>query len=211
MYTKQHLREHYIQSGSLKSFQSWWKEHYTAKWDAEKQKYMYYAKINNLGDQGQVNPIAAIIQTKYHEWDLMVANQKQETEKKMNKDERTEAQQSKDYLIESLHAAIRKHDKEAYENFNLAGTRFKTIKDIRDGLKNGFFTVPEDFKDTDLVYDWYSYIKVENPAQKPNREGYDAVIKQMRLDASDVKDQIVVMGPEAGLKALNDFKAKTYH
>lgn len=133
---------------------------------------------------------------------------KQEKDETM--DTRTEAQQAKDYLIKSLDQALWIKRAEAETTFNLHGQRPKTIKELREGIANGFLSVPEELDDKASVYYWTDAVVWQDPAKKPDRKGYDEAVKQMTADASDVKDQIVVMGAEKGLEALNAFKAKEF-
>jgi hypothetical protein len=138
----------------------------------------------------------------------------QKKETTMYKDERTEAQQAKDYLISSLDNVIRQKETEAYEAFNLDYCGPKNFGELRAAVKEGWVQVDPNFKD---VADnmplgrGTDYLLVRDPAKAPDREGYDAAKKEIRKEASEVKDQIVVMGPEKGLEALNAFKAKTFH
>lgn len=138
----------------------------------------------------------------------------QETGKKMYKDERTEAQQAKDYLIDSLREVIRSKELEAYKAFNMEYVGPKNLGDIRQAVKNGWMQVGEQFKelpDSYHVYGWLDVIEVQDPERKRDPEGYKKAKEAIRKAASDVKDQIVVMGPEKGLEALNAYKAQTFH
>lgn len=126
-------------------------------------------------------------------------------------DERTEAQQAKDYLIKSLNQTMWNKRAEAEKTFNLDIQRPATVGELREAIKNGFFVVPEKYEDKHDVYYWSDFITYQDPAKTPDPDGYKAALKQIDADASDVKDQIVVFGPEKGLEALNAFKAKTFH
>ncbi len=144
---------------------------------------------------------------------LAVGNQEKETENTMYNDERSEAQQAKDYLIKSLDQAIWQKRVSEEEGFNLRGPKLKTFGDLRAAVKNGWVSVVDSKANDDApLYDAFPFLlTIADPTKLPDHEGYDAAMKQMVLDASDVKDQIVVMGAEKGLEALNAFKAKVYH
>lgn len=134
---------------------------------------------------------------------------KQEKEDTM--DTRTEAQQAKDYLIKGEEAAMWNQLAKAEDTFNLKTQRPATVKELRDAIAKGFLVVDEKYDDKAGVYYWQDFVEYVDPAKKPDRAGYNAAEKQIRSDASDVKDQIVVFGPEKGLEALNAFKAKAYN
>lgn len=127
----------------------------------------------------------------------------------------TAEQQAKDYLIGSLDQEMWNKRTREYEAFNLNGSTPKTFGELREALKKGWVIIPEAYDEYDdderLLEGPCWIVKIGNPDLKPDQKGYDAAMKQMAIDASDVKDQIIVFGPEKGLEALNTFKAKTYH
>lgn len=143
----------------------------------------------------------------------MAIKQEQEKASTMYKDERTEAQQAKDYLIKSLDYEIERKVQPMQEAFGLVEKQVRTIGELKAAEKAGWLrlVIPSDAKDEARIYSWFDYIKFSDPKVKPDEEGYKAARKQMKIEASAVKDQIVVMGPEKGLEALNAFKAKTFH
>lgn len=143
-----------------------------------------------------------------------ICTAKQEKECAMNCTEtRTEAQEQKDYLIRSLNQAIDIQQTNAVYTFNLNGPKIKTVGDLKAALENGWFQVNGDRKDDQKLSQWcsiFEYLKLEDPKNPRNEEGYEAALKLISKDAADVKDTIIVLGPEKGLEALNAFKAKTY-
>lgn len=143
---------------------------------------------------------------------MIIPKQKQETENTMYNDERSEVQQQKDYLFKSLDQAMWQKRVSEQEAFNLNGPKFKTYGDLRAAIKNGWVSVSAEPSDTEALRDPVMYLlQVQDPTKLPDQAGYDAAMVQMAIDASAVKDQIVVMGAEKGLDALNGFKAKVYH
>jgi len=126
---------------------------------------------------------------------------------------RTEAQEAKDYLIRSLDQTLWNKTLEAQKTFGLVPLYPKNMKELRDFVEKGWIEVTHKDRDDDADFDWDSpmhYLRFQNPDVKEDQEGYEAAEKQMRKDASDVKDQIIVLGAEKGLEALNAFKAKEY-
>lgn len=147
---------------------------------------------------------------------LSIGMQPQKKEKNMyieDKDPRTEAQQAKDYLIHSLNIELSRKMQDAVYEFGIEQKYPKTVGELRQAFKDGWLqlTIKEDTKDSKRIWSWMDYVTFENPEKKRDEEGYDAAVKAAQKAASDVKDQIVVMGPEKGLEALNAFKAETFH
>lgn len=145
--------------------------------------------------------------------ELMGIKKEKETETTMT-DTRTETQQAKDYLIKSLDKAISNKDIEIVNTFNIGRNAIENFGDLRKFAKdpNAWLKIdiPEKMEDDAKVWYAWDYMHIENPDRIPDHKGFSAAEKRMRKDASDVKDQIVVMGPEKGLEALNEFKAKEY-
>lgn len=143
-----------------------------------------------------------------------VVNQEQETETTMyEQDTRTEVQQAKDYLIKSLDQAMHKKEREEVTAYGLEDKPINTVGELRQAEKDGWlrFNIAKEIPDTASIYSWYDYVQLTDPNRVRDEAGFDKAMKQMKQDASDVKDQIVVMGPEKGLEALNEFKAKSFH
>lgn len=135
-------------------------------------------------------------------------------EKGTTMDTRTEAQQAKDYLINSLRSERQVKIDSEYEGFNLNFKGPKTLKELRDGLKAGFVALPkneESWDDDTRVYSWYDYVAWQDPNKVPDKKGFETAKNLIEKDVSEVQDTIVVFGAEKGLEKLNEFKAKTYH
>jgi hypothetical protein len=129
-------------------------------------------------------------------------------------DSRTEAQQAKEYLIQSLNGAISTKEQEASKAFNIGRKAVSTMGDLRKAVAGSWFQVDkryDEIKDDVEIYYCFDYLTIKNPEWSEDREAFAEAKKQIRKEASDVKDQIVVMGAEKGLEALNGFKAKTFH
>lgn len=187
----------------------------------KEKKNMSYGTANLVPNQAMVQ----VITDKFVQWDTLVKTKnslgcinatpapqcvaKQEKVKTM--DTRTEAQQAKDYLIQSLDVEMFRKREDEYVAFNLRPEHPTTVGELRAAIKAGWLTVPEDAKDEKKVYYWGDYVTYGDPTKKPDQNGFDKAMVQMTADASKVKDQVVVMGAEKGLEALDSFKAKTYH
>lgn len=147
--------------------------------------------------------------------DEISANQNQEKETKMYRDERTVEQQARDYLIQSLDQTIAKKTSDAMDDYNIATPRPKTVGELRQWLKDGKVGVHKAYDENDDFeigrFDRAAdFLVFADPKRKKDKPGYDAAEKAIRKDASNVKDVIVVLGPEKGLEALNAFKSKSY-
>jgi hypothetical protein len=156
-----------------------------------------------------------IMSTPFHGVSLtdMICVQQETKDTSMYKDERTEAQQAKDYLIKSLDAAAYHKGNEIREEFNLNSNPVQTLGELRKAVEGSWLKVDPAFKDYGDAYPvhyMWDFITVENPDRKVDREGAEKARKAMIAAQSDVKDQIVVMGPEKGLEALNEFKTKKF-
>lgn len=138
--------------------------------------------------------------------------QETETKKMYTEDKRTEAQQAKNYLIKSLEKAIWSKEEPLMEAFGLRQKQPKNIGELKQMFADGWFQLDAGKRDdSQPIYSWSDYLKFSDPKVKVDEKGYHEAWKQVTAEASDVKDVIVVLGPEKGLEALNAFKAKTFH
>lgn len=130
-------------------------------------------------------------------------------------DQRTGAQQAKDYLILSLNQEVETKLAQASKSFGLQGDYPRTLADIQKYLDKGWVKIHEhlveDYGEDYVPFSMYDAIIWKNPDFKVDKKGFNEAEKSIRKEASDVKDQIVVFGAEKGLEALNAFKAKTFH
>lgn len=138
-----------------------------------------------------------------------VVKQEQEKETTM----RTEAQEAKDYLIRSLDQEMwtKKNFKGLAEAFGMDIKYPKNGKELKEWFAAGRLILTDSIKD-DEDFEWrspYEFIKFRGEKER-DEEGYNAALKQIDKNASDVKDTIIVFGAEEGLKALNKFKATDY-
>jgi hypothetical protein len=85
-----------------------------------------------------------------------------------------------------------------------------TPQSLIDRILAGKFVIPEERKHQ-KVYDPSDYIIWRDPAIKKDEAGFTAASKAIDEASSDVLDTIIVKGNEAGLEAVNAFKAKTFH
>src|SRR5688572_33444144 len=113
---------------------------------------------------------------------------------------RTETQEAKDYLIRSLDQAIHTKDVELIKEFNLVPLYPKDGKELKEFVAKGYVKVSEKLAD-DRDFEWenpFMFISFEDPERKADKDGYDKAQKEMRKEASKVKDAIIVKGAEAG-------------
>jgi hypothetical protein len=126
----------------------------------------------------------------------------------------TPEQDAKLYLIRSLDQAIDTKRNELQEAFGMNGEYPRTLGDLKKYVESGWVKIAkyaeEEYDDDYRLYSISDYIEFRNPDFKTDGVGFKKAAKQMTKDASDVKDAIVVFGPEKGLEALNTFKEKTY-
>jgi len=118
---------------------------------------------------------------------------------------------AQDHLTERL--SIATHDKKAAARkaFGLENDdRPRTPQSFIDRILAGKFVIPEDRK-TQNTYDPTDYIIWRDPAIKKDEVGYQIAEKAIEVASDDVMDIIIVKGNEAGLEAVNAFKAKTFH
>lgn len=194
-------------------------------WIYTRQKTAYEKYLKSLKqDFGCCTEVAAVscdakITGLRADWIIMddIVVDPNKKEKKMynecKTDQRTEAQQAKDYLIHSLNMVMNQKLGELVYEFGIEQKYPKTVGELRQAYKDGWLklNIPAEAKDSKRVYSWFDHIRFGDPTKKRDEEGYDAAVKAVQKAASDVKDQIVVMGPEKGLEALNAFKAETFH
>jgi len=115
------------------------------------------------------------------------------------------------HLSDRLDAAIETHIEAAKKAFGLVGDdRPRTPQSIVDRILAGRFVIPEDLKNS-YVYDPAEYIVWRDPSVKKDEAGFDVAQKKIYGESSDIMDIIIVKGNEAGLEAVNAFKAKTFH
>lgn len=209
-------KKYYTASDNFATWLAWaysWDESFRE----EQFKEYEESKVNRL-DCIPCKAPAAVPNVTFERKDWVILDdivvQQEPKAKAMNTDTRTEAQQAKDYLIESLRDATYNKEQETRKAFHIDERPIVTLGELRKAVKDGWFNVDKsmkDYGDDFPVYGVWDFITIENPEKKQDREGYDAARKEIRKAASDVKDQIVVFGPEKGLEALNAFKAQSFH
>lgn len=143
--------------------------------------------------------------------------QKQEKELPMTRDERTEAQQARDYLIKSLDREITRKDSQLEKDFYINAPFPENLGELRKWVKEGKLGIRKEWDDTPDEYEidrydhFVHYITYRDDKRKADNKGYAAARKLMLEAASATKDQIVVFDGAKGLEALNAFKAQTFH
>lgn len=126
-----------------------------------------------------------------------------------------------EYLISRLRdVLVRKRDSEELQKkFNLLSSRFKSSRELVQAIKDGKITFSYENEEEEIEdygnryrypHDLISCISFRDPKVKADRTGWKNAVEQIEKDAKDVKDQIMVMSLEDGLKALKEFEAKDY-
>lgn len=184
---------------------------------SEEADVVYHEKMNSLDCAQNIPRSAKAIPVTATQISSIMGNLMFETGKNQEAEKETamhtEEQRVKDYLIESLDQETSRKRNRLEKAFGVSYERPTTLGEVREYVKNGWVQVAEGLKDeTDdwEVYNPGSVIQFKNPDRKKDKAGFNAAIKTMTAAQSDVMDEIVVKGPEAGLEALNAFKAQTF-
>lgn len=104
------------------------------------------------------------------------------------------------YLNSRLYDALYAKERPLKEAFGLAETIPNTGADMVAAFQAGKYVINED---GDL--EW------RDPAIKKDVPGFQKAWEQVTADKQAAQDIITVSDPTVGLKALQDFQAKTYH
>jgi hypothetical protein len=146
-----------------------------------------------------------------------VCNQEQEVENTMTTTY-NEIEASRKYLNGRVQSTFWTKRDELSQQFRIHNPETpKTYKELIDAIKNDLYTL--DTKRTAKIDayveeedDWYGNafdgIKFNLPTA-PDRDGFNAAVKELDKKVQDVKDVINVSSPEAGLKALQELEAWT--
>jgi hypothetical protein len=118
---------------------------------------------------------------------------------------------AQEHLTERLSNAANAKVSAARRAFGLENDdRPRTPQSFIDRILAGKFVIPEDRKNHN-TYDPTDHIIWRDPAIKKDEDGYAAAKTAIDAASDDVMDIIIVKGNEAGLEAVNAFKAKTFH
>jgi hypothetical protein len=121
-------------------------------------------------------------------------------------------QQANDHLLERLSAATEDKLDTARHTFGLVDDdRPETAQELIDRITSGKFIVPEDRKNQKTWGYPLEYIRWRDPAIKRDEDGFQKYETSVEVASDDVMDTIIVKGPDAGLDAVNAFKAKTFN
>jgi hypothetical protein len=120
-------------------------------------------------------------------------------------------QTAQDHLTDRLSEATEAKRSEARKAFGLENDdRPSTAKAFVDRITSGKFYIPEDRKNQ-YSYDPTDYIQWRDPAIKRDEDGFQKAVTALEAASDDVLDNIIVKGNDAGLDAIKEFKAKTFH
>jgi len=120
-------------------------------------------------------------------------------------------QTAQDHLTDRLSEATEAKRLEARKAFGLENDeRPRTPQALTDRIISGKFVIPEDRKNQ-YTYDPVDYIQWRDPAIKRDEAGFNAAAAALDAASDDVLDTIIVKGNDAGLDAIKEFKAKTFH
>jgi hypothetical protein len=120
-------------------------------------------------------------------------------------------QKQRDYLIERLYNIKCAKASEFYTFFKLDPVEGpKTFREFVEKIKSDDFTMDEKRLDQKMsTYSMLDYVRWTK--EKPDQAGYDKALAELNKAVQATKDLIVISEPKDGLKALNDFEAKTFH
>jgi len=122
--------------------------------------------------------------------------------------------EARDYLLHRLYDVRCTHYEKLHKDFNTDGFRPKDAKEMAKWLKEGFYTVKtpkeDDEDEADGYFYWDTYFSWGK--EKPDMKGYRAASVKLEEKYEDAKTTVYVVTDEAArLKALEDFKAATFH
>jgi hypothetical protein len=105
--------------------------------------------------------------------------------------------------------------KDMEKHFHMTYDRPTTLKDLKEALAKGHYTLDCEEYDDDYEFGSTSSIlyaiKWKNPNHKPNTKGYRAAASKLDEAYQATKDKIYCLTPEQGLEAFNSFKGQTFH
>jgi hypothetical protein len=85
-----------------------------------------------------------------------------------------------------------------------------TFKDFLERIKKGKYVMSDKIKEDQKLWHPEQYIRWRDPAVKEDQAGYEAALEKFNKQMRDTIDEIYVLTPEEGLKALRkleQFKA----
>jgi len=124
--------------------------------------------------------------------------------------------QKKQYLLNRLDNEHRKMVAPLSKTFGLSDdTPPKTPSELVERIQAGKFVIPSEedqkkrryYGPEDAIYSF----RWRDPAAKEDQAGYEAAEKALTTAYTEAKDAIMIKSDEDGLKALEDFKSKTFH
>lgn len=126
-------------------------------------------------------------------------------------------QKGKDHLLQRAAQAQNTKWNELRKAYNLVPDEEpETFKDFIDRIKDGKITIDLTEKEQ-AERKFYSAERIleeivwQDPARKPDVDGFEKANESLRQAYNDISDEIIVKTPEAGLEALRAFQAKTFH
>lgn len=121
----------------------------------------------------------------------------------------------KNHLMSRLSSIYYDKVPELRKAFNMDVDEPTSPKDIAERLKAGKYTVRKADKDVDDIdvwnFYWRDYFSWEDPANPADTKGFDAAMDKLQDAHTKTKDTIIVMDEVAGLAALREFEAATFH
>lgn len=109
------------------------------------------------------------------------------------------------YLKEQVYSIYETKRLELRKQFNIDDNSIKNANDLIDAIKNGQYILD----DKEVARNWGAThgISFRDPTKPADRVGYDLAKLNLKDALQNTKNAIVVLSPEAGLEALNAFKA----
>lgn len=117
-----------------------------------------------------------------------------------------------EYLSGRLTSIAMDKEDQLYKHFGLRDDDPpQTAKEIVDRILAGKFILPSDEKFKDYGWGPWRGLRWRDPNLVEDRPAFEKAREAMFKAQGDTEDIIQTLSPEEGLKALNDFKAMTFH
>jgi len=127
--------------------------------------------------------------------------------------------EQRNFLFGKLSSAFTEKDFDLRKAFHLMDDdRPTSVKEFVQRIKDGKFTLPKDWdeeQDEDDCYfdlsDFVYALRWRDPAVKEDKAGYKAARETLSKAYDDAATTVMLKSLDDGLKAVEDFKAQTFH
>ena len=122
----------------------------------------------------------------------------------------THQDHARDHLIGRLWSIEVEHETTLRDKFHLNRKAPETVGEMKKWLKEGYFTISDEAKDTDPYYNLSGCFRWGT--EKPDNAGFTKAFRKMLTAKQEAEDIIHVKTDEdVRLKALKDFQSATFH